>query len=366
MGRVWQWLLKGRKRMAVDVNTLITPLGDEAPAGPDLSYDSARQEIEAAFERSVSDEGGAEDETQWSQVISQILAQAEQTRDVWLPVYLMRAGAKAGKLESVETGADLLAGLLENLWDSVHPELEEYGYQGRKGPTESLTRLGEFLNPFRKVILLEHNRLGSYSGADFDRFRERGDSEDGYGMFRALLEETSEEDLQSIVDRITGIEAAIRRADAVLTDNAGDDTGTNFQTTYDALAEVRKGVSAFMKSPQVEESSDSQGDYDSGSAGQSAGGAGSSGGPINSREDVIRALDSIAAYYAKKEPGSPVPLVLRRARDWVSLDFLSVLEDIAPGSLDEARRVLINGRNSSGSDSWSSGSDDGWSSGNDE
>jgi type VI secretion system protein ImpA len=66
-------------------------------------------------------------------------------------------------------------------------------------------------------------------------------------------------------------------------------------------------------------------------------------------------LDSITDYYARREPGSPVPLVLRRARDWVTLDFLSVLEDIAPNSLEEARRVLVTGRNGvENSEGWSS------------
>jgi type VI secretion system ImpA family protein len=347
--------------MAVDVDALIAPLSEDSPAGEDLSYDSGRQEIEAAFDRSVSDEAADEADTDWPQIISQIMAQAAQTRDVWLPVYLMRAGAKAGRLETVEIGATLLAGLLERLWDTVHPQLDEYGYQGRKGPTESLTRIGEFIGPFRKVILLEHSRLGSYSGADFDRFRENGDSEEGYGMFRALLEETSDDDLQGIVDRLGGIDAAIRRADAVLTANAGDDTGTNFQPTYDAFADIRKGVLAYKKAPQSAPEADEGGsDVRSSESGGSRAGGGSPGA-INSRDDVLRALDAITAYYKKKEPGSPVPFALRRARDWVSLDFLAVLEDIAPNSLDEARRVLVNGRDSS-----SGGSDDSWSSSGDE
>jgi type VI secretion system protein ImpA len=63
-------------------------------------------------------------------------------------------------------------------------------------------------------------------------------------------------------------------------------------------------------------------------------------GSVNSREDVLRALDAIGDYYRRKEPGSPVPVVLQRAREWVNLDFLAVLADIAPNGLDEAKRVL--------------------------
>ena len=47
------------------------------------------------------------------------------------------------------------------------------------------------------------------------------------------------------------------------------------------------------------------------------------------------------AYYARHEPASPVPLALKRARAWVTLDFLTVLQDIAPDSLSDARRVLM-------------------------
>lgn len=344
--------------MTIDLESLTAPVSDDSPAGPDLSYESSRQEIEGAFERAAAGEEGAED-IDWRETIRLIEDEAGRTRDIWLAIYMMRAGARAGRLEVVEDGANLLAGLCENLWDSVHPELEDYGFQGRKGPCESLTKIGEFINPLRRTVLVEHPRLGRYSGADFDRFRENGSSEDGYGMFKALLEATPDEDLQAVVDRLGGIADSIRRADAVMTARADGDTSTNFQPTYDAIGLLRQSVSSFMRSPGA--APDEAGAADA-LADASAGGGGTDySGTISSRSDVIRALDAIAQYYKHKEPGSPVPFALRRARDWVSLDFLQVLEDIAPNSLDEAKRVLINGRDTSSS-GLSSGSDDGWSS----
>ncbi len=343
--------------MAIDLDALTAPITEENPAGPDLSYESARQEIEEAFERSVSDDNATASDTDWRDIIRKIVAQAAETRDVCLPIYLMRAGASAGDLETVEDGAQLLAGLFEQQWATVHPKLDDYGFQGRKGPCESLTRIGEFLNPLRNVVLLEHPRLGSYTGADFDRFRTNGDSEDGYGMFRALLAETDDDALNDIVTRVTGIADAIRRADGVLVVNAGDDTGTNFQPTYDAFADIAKGVASFLRTPSALVGDDVSEEGATGDDSDDAGGSGGSiGGRVNSRQDVLRALDAIADYYARKEPASPVPFALRRAREWVSLDFLAVLEDIAPGSLDEARRVLVSGRNNNenGSDNWSS------------
>lgn len=340
--------------MAIDIEALTAPVSAEAPAGPDLSYEASRQEIEEAFEQSVSDDGDRASDTDWRDVIRKIVVQAGETRDVCLPIYLMRAGAKAGELETVEDGAHLLAGLFEQQWPTVHPQLDDYGFQGRKGPCESLTRIGEFLGPLRNVVLLEHPRLGRYTGADFERFRTNGTSEDGYGMFRALLAETEDEALNVIVARVQGIADAIRRADGVLVVNAGDDTGTNFQPTYDAVAEIAKSVASFLRTPAAAVEDDREEASSTGDADESEGSGDSIGGRVNSRQDVLRALDAIAEYYVRKEPASPVPLALRRAREWVNLDFLAVLEDIAPGSLDEARRVLVSGRNKNenGSSGW--------------
>jgi predicted component of type VI protein secretion system len=64
------------------------------------------------------------------------------------------------------------------------------------------------------------------------------------------------------------------------------------------------------------------------------------GGRVDSREDVIKALEAISEYYRRREPTSPVLPLLQRAREWVNLDFMAILEDLAPGGLDEAKKVL--------------------------
>ncbi len=45
-------------------------------------------------------------------------------------------------------------------------------------------------------------------------------------------------------------------------------------------------------------------------------------------------------YYSKHEPGSPIPIVLERAKGWVNMDFLSILNDINPAGAEEAKKVL--------------------------
>jgi type VI secretion system protein ImpA len=62
-------------------------------------------------------------------------------------------------------------------------------------------------------------------------------------------------------------------------------------------------------------------------------------GAVRSRQDAIRALDAVAAFFKRTEPSSPIPLFLERAKRLVSKDFLEVLADIAPEAVPHARAV---------------------------
>jgi type VI secretion system protein ImpA len=329
--------------MALDLDALIAPVSEDDPAGPDLAYDNARIEIEQTFETEVSiDASGViaeASDVDWRGVIDKIAAQSRQTKDIWLPIYLCRAGALSGSLETVEIGAKYLAGVLEAYWPTLHPQLDEYGFQGRKGPCDSLTGTPQFIGPLRRINLLRHPRLGEYSGADFERFRAGGEREEGYGMFRAALEDVGEDGLREIVGRVDAIHEAIKRADTTLTANAEDGGGTNFRPTYDALTQIKRSVEAFLTTAPDENEEAAQGDEAAPAQGGPSGGERLSG-RIESREDVVRALDALSDYYRRREPAHPAPILLQRAREWVDLDFMEILRDIAPGGVEEARTVL--------------------------
>jgi type VI secretion system protein ImpA len=329
----------------LDLDELLAPVSENEPSGPDMAYDSVRTEIEQSFEIDISiDASGVASESaevDWRRIIDKIGQQSRQTKDVWLAVYLCRAGALSGSIETVEAGAQYLAGLLDGFWPTVHPQLEEYGFQGRKGACDSLTANTQFLAPLRRISLLKHARLGEYSGFDFERFRTGGESEDGFGMFRAALEDIGDEGLREILGRLENVTDALKRADAVLTANAEGGGATNFRPTYDALAEITRAVQAFLaEAPAVEEVADAAGG-ESEPRPTSAGGSGGGLSRIESRDDVIRVLDMIGDYYRRREPAHPAPVLLQRLRGWVTLDFMEILADIAPSGVDEARAVLL-------------------------
>jgi type VI secretion system ImpA family protein len=330
--------------MALKLEELLAPVAGDDPCGPDLTYETERYEIEQAFERSVSvDATGAEAgevDVDWRRVLKLIEDQSRLTKDVWLAVYMARTGVRSGSMETTQTGVKYLAGLLETYWQGVHPKLEEYGFQGRKGACDSLAGAAEFVNPLWRVVLLDHPRLGRFTARDFARFQQGGESEDGYGLFRAALQDATDGALLETAGRLAELAADIRRVDAVLTGAAEDGSATNFNPTYEAIEQVRRSVLAFTSVP-VEAPAEG-----GGAAEEPAAANGREGGPrlagrVETRDDVIRAIDAVCDYYRRREPASPVFQIMQRAREWVQLDFLELLEDIAPGSLDEVKRILV-------------------------
>ncbi|AHE55381.1 ImpA family type VI secretion system protein [Sphingomonas sanxanigenens] len=316
------------------------PFADGAPGGPDLAYDPQRQVIEQAFDASVSiDASGiadAERDTDWRTIIAAIREQAERTRDIWLPVYLCRAGARAGSLQIVAEGAHVLATLLEQCWAAMHPALEEYGFESRRGACDTLVSRGEMLLPLEQVSVFAHPRLGRFAIADLMRFHKEGEAAEGHGQFRLAVEGVEPAEWAAIAETLDTIADGIRRADAVLVAEAGGGTGTNFRPLTDLIAGARAAIVALLPRDAVETIGADEAEEDVGTPDD----APRASGAIRGRDDVLRHLDLIARYYREHEPSSPVPLLLDRARGWVTLDFVSILQDIAPGSVEDATHIL--------------------------
>lgn len=327
--------------MAIDFETLLAPATGDDRTGPDLAYDPERHLIEQAFEVSVSiDASGvvaAGRDIDWAAIVAAIVHQSDRTKDVWLAVYLCRAGARAKQLATIEVGVAFLAGLLETYWDDAHPRLEEYGFQGRKGACDTLTTFREFILPLQQVPLIDHPRLGRFNGHDFDRFHRNGEAEEGYSLFRAVLAEQGDAlGLDETIARLDAIRDGLRRVDDVLVRNAGQDNGTNFKPVYDALAAIRVAANAFApRSPDAAIMDAVAEDEGVPVEARRVGSA-----SVRGRDDVARVLDLVIDYYRRHEPGSPVPLLLERAKAWVALDFMAILQDISPNSMDDAHKLL--------------------------
>jgi type VI secretion system protein ImpA len=64
------------------------------------------------------------------------------------------------------------------------------------------------------------------------------------------------------------------------------------------------------------------------------------GNQVATRADVVATLDRVCDYYARHEPSSPVPLLLKRARGLVDKSFVDLLGELAPEGLAQLTQVI--------------------------
>jgi type VI secretion system protein ImpA len=85
-----------------------------------------------------------------------------------------------------------------------------------------------------------------------------------------------------------------------------------------------------------------------GEDGAPAAAAGRLTGEIQSREDVVKALEKICQYYARNEPSSPLPLLLTRAKRLASKSFLEIVQDLTPDALAQIQALAGSDNEGSG------------------
>jgi type VI secretion system protein ImpA len=126
--------------------------------------------------------------------------------------------------------------------------------------------------------------------------------------------------------------ASLKKIDATMREAAGADATPGFEQLSTHLSRMGQALRVQLASHPERSASDAAVDPST-----NGGGEATALGAVRSRQDAIRALDAVAAFFRQTEPSSPVPLFIERAKRLVSKDFLEVLADIAPEAVAQAR-----------------------------
>jgi len=130
-----EWAVTTRQRSpprpatpALDLEALLTPVGGDAPCGPDLEYDIDFFELQR-LEAGVADRmlGGREIPglpPDWPEVHRRAVQLLGRTKDLRLAVILARAATCSNGFRGAAEGLRLVARLLAQWWDGVHPVLD--------------------------------------------------------------------------------------------------------------------------------------------------------------------------------------------------------------------------------------------------
>lgn len=324
----------------LDLDALLAPLDGDSPSGPDLVYDPDFLAMEQA--------AAGKPETQWSPAVppewptihEQALALARRSRDLRVAVWLLRSGTRLQGFGGAVTGLALVRGLLERLWDSVHPELDR---SDADDPTMRMNALASLSAATEVLADLRSASLAPVRGSMQLRVLE-------LGLGRA--EPGSDETVPTEAGVLQGLQQLLVEHPQLVQQASG---AANDAKAIDALLQQRVGAAAPELSPLVSlltlleqavgraggqateaEPALAMATTDSPATGAVAVGA------IRSRSDAARELERVCEWIERNEPSNPAPLLIRRAQRLMNKGFLDIIRDLAPEGLSQVERIAGN------------------------
>ena len=329
-----------------DVESLLLPLADDAPSGPDLEYDPRFTALEQVGvgkpERQYGDTVYPAEPPDWRTVYEQAMELAKATRDLRVGVWLLRSATRLHGLAGATAGLKLLSGLLVNFWDGVHPRLDA---NDGNDPTMRLSALAPLasgeavlsdlraapLTPARGSLRLRELELA------LDNAVPAGDepvpTETGVMQgLKALLEQYP--DLSDLTQQtLDAAQSLISTLDAKVPNDQFVDLAPLrklIKPLSTALAQLQGNASVTALAAESD-------------AKNTAGGADRSGavavGSIASRTDAIRELERVCEWIERHEPTNPAPLLIRRAQRLMNKSFLEIIRDLAPDGVSQIENL---------------------------
>lgn len=371
-----------------DFDSLIQPLSDDEPCGPDLEYDAVFGEMERASQGTAEQQYGdtivEAEGANWKEVKKCADDLLTRTRDMRVAVYWGRATLNLEGLEGFEFSMRLLRHYIESFWPTLHPELDADDNDDPTYRTNTLIMLCDkdgMLKELGAAPLVSSRAVGRFGMADIhcaesaaehaavskpddDSWETSAPEEKsnvpGLDTIEAAFTDVEVETIQATEQLVSQALEHVTEIESIVTTNVGVNFAVSLAPVRNLLREMqefvnrqleRRGVFAAAESDeQADEATGEEGAVEQSGGTAAAPAAGFQLGRINTRQDAIKALDAVCDYYESNEPSSPLPLLIRRAQRLASKSFLDILRDLAPDAVSQAE-LLGGGMSASSSDS---------------
>jgi type VI secretion system protein ImpA len=333
----------------LDIQSLLQPVSPDAPGGPNLDYSSAFTELERELrgkpERQIGDVIVASEDPDWASVIAKASALLKSSKDLRVAISLVRALIATDHYRGLAEGLDVVGRLVADYWPVLHPQLDEEDSDAtaRINAMAALTHR-EMLQAVRSARIVLAKGFGpvtlrSLEAPTVVQNGDGGPASSRGASAQAALDGIPLADLAEAAQWVDRCDNAARELEVSWSSHL-DAGGPDFTELRRLLAQVNKMMKARMAERQP-----ASVDGAAGAAGVDEGvrdapaGQGAPRGELRSRDDVVRALDVICAYYARHEPSSPVPLLLERCKRLVTMSFLDIVKDMMPDGVSTIQTI---------------------------
>jgi type VI secretion system protein ImpA len=330
---------------------LLQPITPEKPCGDNLedtellaSFDSYRLfgQARPLDAPATTDEekriAKPADSPEWIEIRDRAHEALHKSKDLRLLAHLAAALLRTDGVPAFTATLSVASQWLDTFWPQVYPLVDEDAIL-RRNALNCFADPMAVVDRLRRIALVSSRQHGRFSLRDVDIATRQltpaeGEAAVDENAVNAAFAEMPIEALTLLHDSVASAVAAVRKIDGTMRESAGSDATPSFEPLATQLAKMN----VILRTRLASRTGAEEAAGDGAAAGEGAGAAGPSiSGVVKSRQDAVRALEAIAAFYRQAEPSSPIPLLLERAKRLVSKDFLEVLADIAPDALATAR-----------------------------
>jgi type VI secretion system protein ImpA len=343
----------------LDVDALLAARPGPEPCGPVLEFDQVK-DLELLATGTPERRNGEKiivpaAEPNWLQVRERALELFRLTRDLRVAVLLTRALVRTTHLAGLSEGLGLVHAMLERYWDSVNPPLawqgEDIRYQ-RMNALGLMTDGAGLLRDVRAALLVTGGPLLRLGVRDvlvaFGKQKPAADEKPrSLAEIAAALAAAAAKDpaqllaVGSAIGHVKGIQRILLAQDdgqpgASLADLVG---------LLQSLAPACEAALASVAAPDTAGAAPSAPGIAPGTAPNIASGIAPDTAPvflsgdIRTREEAIRLLDTLCAFFERTEPGNPAPLFIRRAQRMLNKSFVDIIRELAPDSLNRIEDI---------------------------
>lgn len=364
-----------RERFAPETEPLLVPIAADAPSGASLRYDPVFLQLRQAREEDDPTLPMGEWErplrkADWRAIANQCAGLlSSRAKDLQLAAWLCEAWTRQHRMDGFVAGVKLLNGLVDQYWDSVHPQIEDGDVDARVASfvwmNENLSLLLRLHVP---VALLPERRPPHINLAEWEQLiagvvPER--TEDEAPLDRDQIVESIDtrgllwlDDLSRCVQQAADDwDALSRKLDDKLALEAPSlgkvsDTLRRMQRACTSLMNGRSPHPAAPATPastaQAHDIPQEQTMTDSPNLADTPAPQAQAplpSGPITSREDAYRLLEAAAEFLQRTEPHSPTPYLVKRAVSWGQMSLADLMQEIVREEGDLTRYFSLLGIN---------------------
>jgi len=364
----------------IDISALLQPINGDSPVGNDLRLDpayvtdysqikDARRAARDAERNNMFDGDNSEALEHWQKILQlapKVLA--EQSKDLEVACWLTEALVRKSGFQGLKDGFIVIHKLLENFWeDGIYPTPDEDGIETRVAPIAGLNGEGAdgvLLSPIRNSDITESGSMEAFNfwqykqAVDISRISDERSQNSRIEQVGFTLDDikkgvaqSSDDFYANLLDNINTSLTEYLAISTLLTEYCGAYDAPPTSKIIELLKEAKSAIShiAKLKLPAIIEEVEPELEEDTlqkdPQVSQATVNAVVVSNALNSREDAFKQLNTIAEYFIKTEPHSPVAYMLTKAVKWGNMPLDELMRELIPDSTSRELYTALTGVN---------------------